>query len=91
MPANTKKMMAKLGQLYERLCSVPFVGEPLARSMSRNMGRMIFYLSGSDPSSTVSLGCENQDVADSIGYERLELIWVRCMVPRGPNYCGLFS
>jgi hypothetical protein len=45
--ANTKKMMAKLGQLYERLCSLPFVGEPLARSMSRNLGRMIFYLSGS--------------------------------------------
>lgn len=47
MAPNTEKVMPKLGKLYERLCKIPFVGEPLARSMNRNMGRMIFYMPGS--------------------------------------------
>lgn len=47
MPPNTEKMMPKLGRLYELLCKIPSIGEPLARSMNRNMGRMIFYMPGS--------------------------------------------
>lgn len=47
MPPNPKNFMGKLGQLYERLCNVPWVGESFARSLNRNMGRMIFYLPGS--------------------------------------------
>ncbi len=47
MPPNTEKVMPKLGKLYEGLCRIPAIGEPLARSMNRNMGRMIFYMPGS--------------------------------------------
>lgn len=47
MPRNTKRIMGGLGKFYERLCKVPWVGEPMARSLCRNMGRMVFYLSGS--------------------------------------------
>lgn len=47
MPPNTDKVMPRLGRLYESICKVPLVGEPVARSMNRMMGRMIFYMPGS--------------------------------------------
>lgn len=47
MSPNTEKVMPRLGKLYEGLCRIPWVGEPLARSMNRNMGRMIFHMPGS--------------------------------------------
>ena len=47
MAPNTEKIMPKLGKLYEGLCKIPMIGEPLARSMNRNMGRMIFRMPGS--------------------------------------------
>lgn len=56
MPPNPKHFMGKLGKFYERLCSVPWVGEGLARSLNRNMGRMIFYLPGSGARRMGSIG-----------------------------------
>lgn len=47
MPPQTEKAMLMLGRFYEGLCKIPLMGEPLARSFSRSMGRLIFYAPGS--------------------------------------------
>lgn len=47
MPPQTEKMMLMLGRTYERLCKIPLLGEPLARSWNRNMARLIFCTPGS--------------------------------------------
>ena len=47
MPSQTEKAMLALGRLYEGLCKIPLIGVPLARSWTRNMGRLVFYTPGS--------------------------------------------
>ncbi|MBT3388559.1 MAG: hypothetical protein HN737_02665 [Desulfobacterales bacterium] len=48
MPPNTDKMMLSLGKFYELLCKIPLIGYPFARFYNRMMGRILFYMPGSD-------------------------------------------
>jgi len=47
MPPQTEKAMLMLGRLYEGLCKIPLVGEPVARSLGRSLGRLIYHAPGS--------------------------------------------
>lgn len=47
LPPQPEKMMLSLGKFYQRICKIPGIGEPMARSFARFMGRMIFYAPGS--------------------------------------------
>ena len=47
MPTRNEKMMLSMGKFYDRVCRIPGIGEPMARSLAKNMGRMIFYTPGS--------------------------------------------
>ena len=55
MPTRNEKMMLSMGKFYDRLCRIPGIGEPLASSLAKNMGRMIYYTPGSGASRQTSI------------------------------------
>jgi len=64
MPSANEKMMLNMGKFYEKICRLPGIGEPMARSFARSMGRLIFYTPGS--------GANRQDSIEGVKKYLLE-------------------